>query len=218
MHASARDSPTATVGDRHAGVDRVLLGARGAAHPHLLRTDYQVHSHIISDYAVGPHGWVMTAVFFAMSAGYVTLALGFLELGPRAWTARLGAVLLGVVSAGLVVSAIFPTDLPGTRWTRSGDIHELSFLVNVGCSVLAVLLLSVSFGRDPGWRSFRVPALALAGAVVLALVLQFLTLRRGAPYGYANRVFVAALFAWFLGAATWLRLVEQGRRLAVPRG
>ncbi len=172
---------------------------------HLLRPDYAVRSHMISDYAVGPHGWLMAAVFVAMSAGCLLLALGFLDLGPRVWSARTGSVLLAIVSVGLIASAVFPTDVPGATWTRSGAIHEVSFLVNVGCSVLGALLLSVSFGSDAGWRPFRRRALALAGMVVVGLVLQFLTLRRGAPYGFANRLFVATLLSWFVGASIWLR-------------
>jgi hypothetical membrane protein len=185
---------------------------------HLLRPDYEVRSHMISDYAVGPHGWVMVAVFLAMSVGYFALALGFLQLGPRSWLARLGSVLLGIVSVGLVVSALFPTDLPGAKLTRTGGLHEISFLVNVGSSVVAVLLLGASFGRDLKWRSFRAPALALAGVILLALVIQFRTLHRGAPYGYANRFFVVALLAWLVSASTWLRAVGTGAQAAVAVG
>jgi hypothetical protein len=193
------------------------LAAAGLIVVHLLRRDYEVRSHMISDYAVGPQGWVMVAVFLALSAGYLALAVGFVELGPRSWPARLGAVLLGFVCVGLVISALFPTDLPGTKLTRSGEIHEISFLVNVGCSVVAVLLLGASFGRDPRWSSFRAPSLVLGGVIMLALVIQFRTLHRGAPYGYANRFFVAALLAWLLGASSWLRAVGRHAGRAAPR-
>ena len=43
---------------------------------HALRPDYHPGNHMISDYAVGPHGWIMTTAFLALSAACATLALG----------------------------------------------------------------------------------------------------------------------------------------------
>lgn len=97
---------------------------------HVLRPDYAPASHMISDYAVGPYGWVMTTTFLAMSCGCSTLLLGLVRLGPRSASARVGTLLLGIASIGLVVSAIFPTDVAPPS-TRTGDIHDISFLVNV---------------------------------------------------------------------------------------
>lgn len=39
---------------------------------HVLRPDYVPRSHMISDYAVGPHGWIMTIAFLALSLGCLT--------------------------------------------------------------------------------------------------------------------------------------------------
>jgi hypothetical protein len=97
---------------------------------HVLRPDYPPASHMISDYAVGRYGWVMTTWFLATSCGCVLLLLRLIRGGPRSVAARLGILLLGIASTGLVVSAIFPTDLEGAPSTRAGEIHDVSFLVN----------------------------------------------------------------------------------------
>ena len=175
---------------------------------HALRPDYAPVHHMISDYAVGPYGWVMTTFFLAMSCGCVMLLLGLVRSGPSAALARIGTLLLAVASVGLVVSAIFPTDVQPPS-TRSGEIHDLSFLVNVGSILLAIVLLSVSFGGEPRWRPYRPASLSLAGLAVLAAVLQFLTLHRGAPYGLTNRLFVTVLFAWLLATSIRLRAVAR---------
>src|SRR5579864_6545817 len=97
---------------------------------HVLRPDYAVPTHMISDYAVGRYGWIMVSAFLAMSVGTFTLMLGLAFGGPATALGRIGAGLLGVASIGLVVSALFPTDLEeATTATRSGFIHDMSFLV-----------------------------------------------------------------------------------------
>ena len=172
---------------------------------HVLRPDYSPMSHMISDYGVGPYGWVMQTVFVGMSLGNAMLFVGLAQSGPVSIAARVAIGLLAIASVGLIVSAIFPTDLPGGPSTSAGHIHTLSFLVNIASLVLAFALLTVSFGGDRRWRSYRRSSAALLSAIVLAFALQFLTLRKGAPYGLANRFFVVALFAWMFATAYRLR-------------
>jgi len=172
---------------------------------HLLRPDYAPASHMISDYAVGRYGWVMTTAFLALSGGCLTLAWGLSRRGPRSMLAWCGVALLGIASVGLVVTAAFPTDLPGGPATRSGDIHGLSFLVNVASLIGASVLISMGMTGQPGWREYQRTSAALATLAVLALGLQFLTLRRGAPYGLANRLFATLLVSWLLATAMRLR-------------
>jgi hypothetical membrane protein len=172
---------------------------------HLLRPDYAPASHMISDYAVGPYGWVMTTAFLSLSGGCLTLAWGLSRGGPRSMLARGGVALLGLASAGLAVTAAFPTDLPGGPATRAGDIHGVSFLVNVASLIGASVLITMGMGGQPGWREHQWTSATLAALAGLALVLQFLTLRRGAPYGLANRLFATLLVTWLLATAVRLR-------------
>ena len=166
---------------------------------------------MISDYAVGRYGWVMTTAFLALSCGNLMLLLGLARIGPSSVVARLGTLLLGIACIGLVVTAIFPTDPEEARSTHTDDIHTMSFLVNVGSTILAVVLLSVSFGSDPRWHTYRRTTLTMAAVVVIAFVLQLLTLHRGAPYGLANRFFVAMLLAWLLTTSIRLRVLARDR-------
>ena len=79
--------------------------------------------------------------------------------------------------------------------------------MNVGSILLASVLLSVGFGSDPRWRSFKRTAVTLALLLVLAFVLQFLTLHKGSPYGLANRLFVSVLIMWLLAISIRLRRI-----------
>jgi len=54
--------------------------------------------------------------------------------------------LSGILSIGPLITAIFPPDRMGTPSTRSGDIHDIRFLVNV----VSILLASGSCPRASG--------------------------------------------------------------------
>ncbi|HWW27647.1 MAG TPA: DUF998 domain-containing protein [Caulobacter sp.] len=179
---------------------------------HVLRPDYTPIDHMISDYAVGRLGWVMTTAFVALSAGCLTLGLGMALAGPRSVPGRAAVLLLWVATVGLLTTAIFPTDLETAATTTTGNIHTASFLVNVTSMILCSLFFAVSFHQSDDWRSYRWAGLALAIALLAAFIAQFLTLRRGAPYGLTNRLFVAVLMVWFVATAAQLRRVAVFRQ------
>lgn len=172
---------------------------------HVLRPDYAPAVHMISEYAVGQYGWVMTTCFLAMAGGCLMLLFGLALSGPGSSLAWVGTLLLAVPSVGLVISALFPMDGTGAPSTRTGDIHDISFLVNVVSIFLTTVLLSVGFGSSPRWRSFQRTAVILSSLVVLAFVLQFLTIQWRAFFGLANRFFVLVLFTWFFAISIRLR-------------
>lgn len=174
---------------------------------HALRPDYTIVDHMISDYAVGRFGWIMTTAFLSFSMGCLALAIGLFRDGPKSWLGRIGAALLLVGWVGLIVTAIFPTDLETAPSTPVGDIHTLSFFVNIVSILLSTICLGLSYRGSPDWRRYRNPALAFVALLIAAFVAQYLTLHRGAPYGITNRLFVAVLMAWFIANSLWLRTV-----------
>jgi hypothetical protein len=179
--------------------------ALGIALMHLLRPDYDVSSHMVSDYAVGPWGGVMTTAFAGASLGCLMLALGIVRSRPGSVAGWLAAALFAIASVGLAVTAVCPTDLPGAPATAVGGIHDMSFLVNITSIVLAALLTAVVALRDARWRANRVPGVVLALLLVVAVAVQFKTLHRGMPYGIANRVVIAVMMAWLVVTAWRLR-------------
>jgi hypothetical membrane protein len=172
---------------------------------HVLRPDYAPATNFVSNYAVGAHGWIMTTFFVAFSLGLLALSASLYSSGARTAHIAAGLAALTVTAAGLIVTAIYPTDLPGAAYTRSGDIHELAFRINVVGILVGVLVISAAVGAQPVWRRYRRTLWALAGLVVAALVIQFATLRKGLPFGLANRFFVVTVFAWMMFVAHRIR-------------
>ncbi len=179
---------------------------------HFVRPDYTPIDHMISDYAVGRAGWLMTTAFVALGLGCLSLSLGLGWRGPRRISATAGRLLLIVAFLGLMVTAAFPTDLETAKDTLHGTIHTVSFLVNIVSISVAALTLSLSFGADPRWKGARLPSLLIVLALLVAFGVQYMTLHRGAPYGYTNRAFVLVVMTWLFFVAFSLRHVAQGTR------
>jgi hypothetical protein len=115
---------------------------------HLLRPDYAPATNFVSDYAVGPWGWVMTSFFLAFSPSLAALIAAPHAAGVRGLPGGLAMCAFVVTAVGLVVTAIFPTDLPRGHCTPSGgDIHEWSFRVNVLGLLVGVLALTLALAR-----------------------------------------------------------------------
>ncbi len=180
---------------------------------HFVRPDYTPIDHMISDYAVGRAGWLMTSAFVALGFGCLSLSLGLWRMGPRGVSATIGRLLLIVAFLGLMVTATFPTDLETAKDTLHGAIHTLSFLVNIVSISIAAFTLSLSFGAEPRWKSARLPSLLIVIALIGAFVVQYLTLHRGAPYGFTNRAFVLVVMSWLFFVAFCLRKVAEGNRI-----
>ncbi len=176
---------------------------------HVVRPDYTPIDHMISDYAIGRAGWLMTTAFVALGFGCLSLSLGLWRTGPKKVSATIGRLFLIVAFLGLMVTATFPTDLETAKDTLHGIIHTVSFLVNIVSISIAALTLSLSFGADPRWKSARLPSLLIVVALVVVFVAQYLTLHRGAPYGYTNRVFVLVVMGWLFFVALKLRTVSR---------
>jgi uncharacterized membrane protein YqaE (UPF0057 family) len=71
------------------------------------------------------------------------------------------------------------------------------------------VLLAVGFGSDPRWITFRRTAATLASLLVLAFILQFLTVFLQKYYGIANRFFAAMLIFWLLALSLRLRRLSR---------
>jgi hypothetical protein len=95
---------------------------------HFLKPELDPAWRMLSEYAIGRHGWMMKLAFFCLSTSCLALTLVFLQRGLTM------GVLLAIASIGSLGSAAFITD-PITRpWnliTRSGRLHVWSAAVFV---------------------------------------------------------------------------------------
>ncbi len=184
----------------------LLCGMMGAA-LHLLRPDYNPLRNFLSEYLVGPFGFLGTATAYMMAATFLMLLVGLRRSVHPSGFLTASCVLLGVMVISVCVCAVFPIDLippDGSHptFTRACIIHLVSSVLG-GVSLIALILtLPNAYKRDEKWRSLSQTTLFLGFLILvclLGLILVPFYLR-----GLAQRVMSLLVGIWLL--LTGLRL------------
>lgn len=162
---------------------------------HWLNPELEITTHMVSEYAVAPHGQVMVVGFAAWTLSLACTAL----LAPRASGpgGRRLSFALGAATVGLLLVTSFPTDTvagalpPGHRQTLGGQLHDAGAAL-----ALLGLISSLPAGMhavqsDPRRSRIAWAAVAIVGLLVLALLAQ-----GPAVAGLRQRVLVLAAVIW----------------------
>lgn len=199
MHA-APTSPFARIAIAASGVAILALLSL-----HVVRADLPPATHMISEYAVGDHGWLMTLCFYTFSVASLAL-VGALATRVRGVVGWLGLVALVVAGAGLAIGGHFPmnpTTNDPARMSHSGQMHGMGFMLGVPGELLAVLLLTLHLRMQPGWKGGTL--VVLAAATWLSVLVMAPLLIRGGAFGIPNRTFMLAYGAWVIFVARGCR-------------
>ncbi|HYW88277.1 MAG TPA: DUF998 domain-containing protein [Chloroflexota bacterium] len=180
---------------------------------HVLKPEIHPSRTMISQYALGRHGWVMALCFaaFGTASGFLFAAL--ISSMPSL-VGRIGLAFLLAAAVGLAMAGRFPMDpvsTPRAQMSFTGKMHGVAFLIGVPCQILAVLLLSLALGNQTAHASL--PLLTLAGVVWLSLAAMIAVMLIVGPgkqpdpngperfLGFPNRLFMVAYGVWLLVAA-----------------
>jgi drug/metabolite transporter (DMT)-like permease len=170
---------------------------------HLLRVDLAPVGHRLSEYANGPHGWIMTVAFVTLGVGLLALgiALRAHSDGYRfAWIGPLAAISGGF---GMVVAGAFKT---GGSDSRELVHSRASALGTIAIVILALAFTFVYARLKPRPDQFGT-ALALAGAMLVVMSSFFHETRWT---GLSQRILWLALVVWLLRTAWRLRPEKAG--------
>jgi hypothetical protein len=160
---------------------------------HFLRPDKNRLSCFVSEYAVGNYGWLMSIAFYTLAIAAAVLLIGLLQDCKASAT---GCITLGILSVGILLAGIFPTDLPGEPPTPRGLVHGFAALIallNFGISMIA---WGIVFKRNESWKSFAKPSIFF-GVVSLVLLIIFV----GSPIsfrGLTQRILLVWDISWLL--------------------
>jgi hypothetical protein len=193
------------------GAASVALIALAALH--ILKPDIHPARTMISQYALGRHGWVMALCFSAFGAASACL---FFALMPRmaSLVGRSGLGFLLAAGIGLMTVAHFPMDpvsTPPAQMSFSGKMHGLLFLIGVPSQILAVLLLSPALGSQTSHAALPLRPLAAVIWVSLGIMIAIMLIvgpgkspnPRGPErfLGWPNRLFMVGYGVWLMVAA-----------------
>jgi hypothetical protein len=196
----------------HAVVGAAALAIIALAALHLLKRDIHPSRTMISQYALGRHGWLMAVCFTAFGIASASLAVALRTSDAPASPVGLGLLLLAAIC--LVMAGVFPMDpvsTPEAQRSFSGKMHGVAFLAGVPGQLVAPVLLSLALRHDPThmWRALLALA-ALTWISFLVMIAIMLIVGPGkAPdpngperfLGVPNRLFMVAYGLWLLVAA-----------------
>ena len=163
---------------------RLAIGAAAAtlvllASLHVLSPAFDPSFRMVSEYALGQYGWVLSLMFLAwgISAWALAAAL-WSQVTTRA--GRVGLWLLIIAGLGEAMAAVFDI----THDTG----HSIAGVLGMGGFPIAALLLSVSLGRTRPWRGAKSLLLWLANlnwisVVLLVATLVLMTVQVAQAYG-----------------------------------
>jgi hypothetical protein len=182
---------------------------------HFLRPDVNPMLEPMSNYAVGPYGFLLTTADIGLGLAALALTLGLYRgIAPRG-RSYVGLFLLGLYGVSVLLAGIFPIDVGGET-TTFGIIHNIVGNISFFGFPIAVILLSLGMGRDERWRSFRRTALALSVLVVLTVILTMVGFNIGIGFGLTQRLANVTALAWMLLVALHLRSLAQGALAQQP--
>jgi hypothetical protein len=173
---------------------------------HVLRTDLSPVKRMMSEYAVGDYGVLMTIAFLGMATACVGLIVGLLLAVPAEARSRIGLLLVTIWALGMVLFAAFPIGVGETVDTTSDLIHRgiaplVFFALPVG-----VFLVSQGFKREAQWQNLYPPGIVVAVVLLVTSVGFFVSygVELGID-GLFQRVFIVVFVVWFIVVASKIR-------------
>jgi hypothetical protein len=159
---------------------------------HVIKPELSPSWRFVSEYAIGRHGWVMTVAFFAWAVSCATLAVA-LHGHAATRRARIGRLLLFVVSAALVVAGVFdqdPVTAKPADATTHGLLHAIASMIGIPGIPVAALLIG---GR---WSHATWLSLVTMAAYLLLAVPRAGGFGPDVLAGWMNRLVVLSYLAW----------------------
>jgi len=177
---------------------------------HLMISGFDWINDYASDLANQPYGGLFVAGTIVHGLGNLSLSLG-LRAALRPGRLRTWAVLLfGLAAAGLVLSALFPTDSAG-QVSMAGRIHRTVVSLAFAFELAALFVFSDAFRQNRRWRSRRPLSLALSSISAVAVTLFVIAVQVDIAPGLAERLALSAYMSWEL----WViyQLIQGGRMI-----
>jgi hypothetical protein len=184
---------------------------------HVLSPEFQPSWRMVSEYANGRFGWLLSAMFVAWALSSWLLAYALFPFATT-WASKLGVGLLVIAGVGEAMAAAFDIN---------HSLHTHAAIIGMSGLPLAALLIGIPLAKAGHWGSSRRLMVWLSNlpwlSVVLmafAMALFFASLSRAgivitanskplaelpagvmAYGGWANRLLILAYCAWSIGAA-----------------
>jgi hypothetical protein len=185
---------------------------------HFIQPDLNPLSRLVSQYALGKQGWLLTVglMGFAVSAFALACALAATS---NTIHLRIGIVLLSIWGLCAILGGLFPTDPipPREPMSLSGMIHSIA--ANIGFFSLSSAILACSrhlrtvFGRSVWTHVINLLVLASVISLILFLIAFVVAVTFGLlVHGLFERLVIAVDLAWLSTVAFLLLSLPADQR------
>jgi hypothetical protein len=117
---------------------------------------------MVSEYANGKYGWVLSLMFIAWAVGSWTLAFAIWSQ-VRTTAGKVGLFFLIAAGIGEAMAAIFDINQP---------LHNLASIIGIPSLPIAAVLISVSLSRTKEWLTARKALLWTANLTWISVLLM----------------------------------------------
>lgn len=178
---------------------------------HALSPEFVPSWRMVSEYALGNYGWVLSLMFLVWALSCVAL-FGVIKSHVQTIGGKIGLGFLLAAAVGMTMAALFDVN---------HSLHGLAAMIGMPSLPIAAILISVSLGRNPSWTSSRALLIWTAILTWASLVLMNIAvftgfsqtgeLNPGAWLGWANRLLIVAYNVWLMVVA-WRAINAPGSR------
>lgn len=196
-----------------------------------IRPDLDPYWHTISEYAIGPYGWIMWIAFSTAAVSYGSLAVAIRSQLSGVF-GKLGLGILIICTVGLFGVGLFATDPLDTRpesMTTPGILHLVSGASQLVLLPFAALLINLNLTRrNQEWKTARLPlrltaALPLIGLIgfIVHFTVYLAPLGENAygpdvPIGWPPRLLFFSYMVWLITLA-WQAIQVRGQWAVTAR-
>ncbi len=163
----------------------------------------------VSNMANEPLGWAFNVGAFIHGLGYLSIALGLYFSVCQGWLRSWGVKLLIVVTAGVFLVALFPTDPPDQVKTITGQVHRIAATIAFMSELAALFVFSTVFRHDCHWREFQTISLVISIVAALAVATFIIAIQVNIAPGLAERMAMVPLLVWEVWVC--IRLIKRDK-------
>jgi hypothetical protein len=169
---------------------------------HVLSPEFDPSWRMVSEYALGDYGWVLSLMFLTWATSCVMLFFA-VKSQIRTVGGKIGLVFLLAAAVGQSMAAFFDV---------RHNLHGLSAFIGAPSLPIAAMLISSSLVRNQTWVSVRRSLLWTANLTWISLALfiaaMFIAFSQtggefgpGILIGWFNRLWVTAYCVWLITVA-----------------
>jgi len=148
-----------------------------------IRPDLDPYWHTISEWAIGPYGWIMVLAFLCSALSYGALFIA-LRAHVTGVMGKIGLIILFVCFIGTIMVGVFVTDpMPEVggpqnatiQLTTTGTLHMIGGSSALFLLPFAALLINISLAVKNKARANLKTILVLVGSIPLLGLIGFIT-------------------------------------------